>query len=268
MSITQGLAELKLLDKRINKCLGYVEWAQVRTKTKKVDETELKRIAQSEYQSYMDLVKRRDTIKRAIVLSNAETSVTIGTGTDKWQGTVAEAIEHKSSIAYKKKLLEKMKMNISSVDSEYASATDAVEMRLDTLLSSELGKDVKTNPETIAALRASFKETNKVELVDPVGLKQMTKALEDEIDAFETNVDWVLSEANGKTMINLDSKTESRKTIPKAIKTLLWNKYIGRVSPLDEGIEAALSETAESIKKAEAEVEVETEAEVEVEAEE
>ena len=237
MSITQGLAELKLLDKRINKCLGYVEWAQVRTKTKKVDEMELKRIAQSEYQSYMDLVKRRDTIKRAIVLSNAETSVTIGTGTDKWQGTVAEAIEHKSSIAYKKKLLEKMKMNISSVDSEYASATDAVEMRLDTLLSSELGKDVKTNPETIAALRASFKETNKVELVDPVGLKQMTKALEDEIDAFETNVDWVLSEANGKTMISLDSKTSSRKTIPKSIKTLVWNKYIGEGAEGAEGVE-------------------------------
>jgi hypothetical protein len=27
------------------------------------------------------------------------------------------------------------------------------------------------------------------------------KVLEEEIDSFETNVDWVLSEANGRTMI-------------------------------------------------------------------
>jgi len=203
MSVTQGLAELKLLDKRINKEITYVFWAQISTKKNKVDEVALKKIAQAEYQSYMDLVKRRDTIKRAIVLSNAQTPVSIGTGPKKWVGTVAEAIEHKSSLTYKKSLLAKMKACIASVDAEYEKATEAVEKRLDALLSSELGKDVKTNPETIAALTSSFMENNKVELVDPMDLKKMTKDLEDEIDSFESNVDWVLSEANGKTMITV-----------------------------------------------------------------
>lgn len=204
MSVTQGLAELKLLDKRINKCLGYVvEWSQVRTKVAKVDEVDLKKTVQSEYQSYMDLVKRRDTIKRAIVLSNAQTQVTIGTGPKKWEGTVAEAIEHKSSLLYKKNLREKMVRNIERIDEEYKEAMDSVEKRLDSLMSSELGKDVKTNPETIDALRKSFMETNKVEIVDPMNVKKMAKDLEEEIDAFESNVDWVLSEANGKTMITV-----------------------------------------------------------------
>jgi len=228
MSITQGLAELKLLDKRINKCLTYaVYWAQVRTKTNKVDESDLKKTAQSEYQSYMDLVKRRDTIKRAIVLSNAQTQVTIGTGPKKWVGTVAEAIEHKSSLTYKKNLLDKMVRNIERVDEEYKEAMEVLEKRLDGLLTSELGKDVKTNPETITALRNSFMETNKVEIVDPMDLKRMAKELEEEIDAFETNVDWVLSEANGKTMISLDeSKAKAEvasRAIPKEVKTLVWN---------------------------------------------
>ena len=202
MSITQGLAELKLLDKRIKRCLTYAEyWSQVRSKTNKVDEVDLKKTAETEYQSYMDLVKRRDTIKRAIVLSNAQTQVTIGTGPNKWSGTVAEAIEHKSSLTYKKNLLDKMCRNIDKVDEEYKDAMEALEKRLDGLLSSELGKDVKTNPDTITALRSSFMETNKVEIVDPINLKKMSKDLHDEIDAFESNVDWVLSEANGKTMI-------------------------------------------------------------------
>ena len=115
MSITQGLAELKLLDKRLNKRLDAAPWAAVSTKTNRVNEDDLKKMAESFYKSYMDLVSRRDTIKRAIVLSNATTNVTIG---GKWKGTVAEAIEHKSSLSYKKKLLEKMKDDILSAEAD------------------------------------------------------------------------------------------------------------------------------------------------------
>jgi len=118
-----------------------------------------------------------------------------------------------------------MVRNIERVDEEYKEAMEVLEKRLDGLLTSELGKDVKTNPETITALRNSFMETNKVEIVDPMDLKKMAKDLEEEIDAFETNVDWVLSEANGKTMISLDEpKAEvASRPIPKEIKTLVWN---------------------------------------------
>jgi hypothetical protein len=200
MSITQGLAELKLLDKRLNKGLEDVIWMAVSTKNKKVSEEELKKTASAEYQSYLSLVKRRDTIKRAIVLSNASTPVSISTS---WSGTVAEAIEYKSSLMYKKKLLAKMKECVLKAEEEFKDGVEEMNSRLDRLLSSELGKDVKTNPETIAALSASFQETNKVVLVDPLGLKAESKRLEEEIDAFETNVDWVLSECNGKTLISV-----------------------------------------------------------------
>lgn len=200
MSVTQGLAELKLLHKRINKGLEGTSWIAISTKTKKVNEDDFKKNALSEYQSYMDLVKRRDIIKRAIVLSNATTTVNIG---KKWSGTVAEAIEHKSSLAYKKRLLEQMKEHVITVEKQYENVIEETNSRLDRLLSTELGKDVKTNPETIASLTASFQETNKVVILDPLGLKVKAKELEEEIDTFEANVDWVLSEINGKTMINV-----------------------------------------------------------------
>ena len=200
MSVTQGLAELKLLDKRLTKELSYLNWVAVSSKKKHVAVLALKKTAESEYQSYMDLVKRRDTIKRAIVISNATTPVVIGSI---WTGTVAEAIEHKSSLLYKKRLVEKMKEHLLKVTSEYEQLVDDMATRLDRLMTSELGKDVRTNPETVAALTASFRETNKVELVDPLNLAETVKALEKEIDTFETNVDWVLSEANGKTLIEV-----------------------------------------------------------------
>ena len=199
MSITQALAELKLLDKRLSKQLNSPVWVDVGTVSKPVDAERLKDRATSEYQSFLALVTRRDTIKRAIVLSNATTRVTI----DKWEGTVAEAIEHKKSIQYKQNLLDVMKGQLVQARVNYEAQKSSVDSRLERLLQSELGKDVKTNPETITALSTSFRNNNKVELVDPLDLASKIATLESEIDSFETNVDWVLSEANGRTMISV-----------------------------------------------------------------
>lgn len=199
MSITQALAELKLLDKRLNKALDNVTWAQVKTKSNPVDTEKFTRTVQADFQSFTDLSKRRDAIKRAVVTSNATTRVKIGT----WEGTVAEAIEYKTSIFYKRRLLEVMKGQLYNAKEQFKHQQEAVDTRLEKLLHSELGKDVKTSPETITALTNTFRENNKVELVDPLDLGTRTRDLEEEIESFETNVDWVLSETNGKTQITI-----------------------------------------------------------------
>jgi hypothetical protein len=210
MSVTQALAELKLLDKRIRKVVapkaGYDEpetpelcWTAVKTKATPVDVEQLTRDAHAEYQSFMALVERRDRIKKAVVMSNAATRVTVGS----WEGTMAEAIEHKSSIGYKKMLLSAMKKELSATREKLKAAEKEVQERLDRLLQSEIGKDVRTNPETIQSITTSFRDNNKVELVDPLGISAKAKALEQEVEEFETNVDWVLSEANGRAMIDV-----------------------------------------------------------------
>lgn len=224
ISVTQALAELKLLDKRIRKILGQgakvaretaypeygfqaeesiqaseVRWVAVKTKATPVDVEQFTRDARGEWQSFMDLVNRRDRIKKAVVMSNATTRVTIGS----WTGTMAEAIEHKSSIGYKKMLIGAAKRNLRLAAGALTTAEEEVQSRLDRLLQSELGKDVRTVPDTIQAITASFRENNKVELVDPLGLAAKIKELEEEVEEFETNVDWVLSEANGRTIIEV-----------------------------------------------------------------
>jgi hypothetical protein len=199
ISVTQALAELKLLDKRIQKALDYVTWADVKTKSHPVDTDKFSKNVHAEYQSFLALVQRRDAMKRAVVTSNATTRVKVGA----WEGTVAEAIEYKTSIHYKKRLLDKMRDQLFTAKSQFTTQQEAVDSRLEKLLHSELGKDVKTSPETITALTNSFRENNKVELVDPLDLSSRARELEEEIESFETNVDWVLSETNGKTMITV-----------------------------------------------------------------
>ena len=210
MSITQGLAELKLLDKRIVKLVGTSDgryttegpcfaFVDLMTKTKPIDIERFKKEALANYQSFNDLLKRRDTIKRAIILANASTQVKIGA----WTGTVAEAIEQKSSIKYRATLLASMKRQVEEVMSRLQTETSELQGRLDRLLSSEMGKDVKTNPETVDALSRSFTENNKIAMVDPLDSSKLIAHLEEEVDGFATNVDWVLSEINGKTIITV-----------------------------------------------------------------
>jgi hypothetical protein len=199
ISITQALAELKLFDKRIQKVVDDFTCADFKTKSHPLDLEKFSKTAHAEYQSFLDLVKRRDTMKRAVVSSNAATRVKVGT----WEGTVAEAIEYKTSIFYKKRLLDIMRAQLLTAKAQFKVQQESVDERLEKLLHSELGKDVKTSPDTITALTNSFRENNKVELVDPLDLSQKTNELEEEIETFETNVDWVLSEVNGKTLIQV-----------------------------------------------------------------
>lgn len=200
MSVTQALPELKLLEKRIDKVMDSIQdWCKVSHNGAPVDKDKHKKETDAQLQSFMDLVKRRDTIKRAIILSNAQTKVKIGS----FEGTVAEAIEYKKSIQFKRSLLEGMKSCLTSKREEYERMKGQVDSRLERLLQSELGKDVKTNPETISALTTSFRDNNKVELVDPLDLAVKITTLEEELDAFETNVDWVLSQANATTLIQV-----------------------------------------------------------------
>jgi hypothetical protein len=200
MSITQALPELKLLEKRIDKVSTTIQdWCKITHNSAPLDKEKHKKETEAQLQSYMDLVRRREAIKRAIVLSNAQTKVKVG----QFEGTVAEAIEYKSSIRFKRNLLESMKECLQAKREEYERKKSEVEGRLERLLQSELGKDVKTNPETITALTNSFRENNKVELVDPLDLATKVQSLEDELDSFETNVDWVLSQANATTLIQV-----------------------------------------------------------------
>ncbi len=206
MSITQALAELKLLENRLNKASNESNmkgWVMLSTKSQPVDEAKVRQKGLSEYQSYTDLLNRRNRIKNAVVMSNANTQVSIGSGEKMFKGTVAEAIEYKASIKYKTWLLDGMKQMLLTAREQYEEHKRNADARLERLLASELGKDVRTNPETIAALTASFNETNKAELVDPLNLAKKVEELEEEIENFQMNVDWVLSETNGKTMITV-----------------------------------------------------------------
>jgi len=199
ISISQALAELKLLRKRIQTATSNSVFTVLKKKRDLLDVARFTADAQASYQSYRDLLNRYNSIKAAIVLSNASTRVSIA-GTEY---TVADAVERKKTITMEKDMLHQMQMQYEKVKNDYDSHTGSENARVERLIQTELGKDAKTNVEVITQLSETFLAQNRAEIVDPLNLAKEIAALNKTIEDFETKVDWVLSESNGRTTITV-----------------------------------------------------------------
>jgi hypothetical protein len=199
ISISQALAELKLLRKRIQNAIQQSTLIVLKKKRDLLDVGRFTVEAQASYQSYKDLLARYNTIKAAIVQSNAHTTVSIADVTY----TVADAVERKKTIALEKDMLTRMQHQYEMVQQEYTNHVTSENTRVERLIQTELGKDSKTNVEVITQLSETFLAQNRAEIVDPLSLAKEITALNKNIEDFETKVDWVLSESNGKTTISV-----------------------------------------------------------------
>ena len=199
ISVSQALAELKLLRKRIENAIRQSNLIVLKKKRDLLDVGRFSTEAAASYQSYKDLLARYNTIKAAIVQSNASTSVSIAGVTY----TVADAVERKKTITLEKDMLSRMQHQFEMVNQEYTNHANAENVRVERLIQTELGKDAKTNVEVITQLSETFLAQNKAEIVDPLNLVKEIASLNKAIEDFETTVDWVLSESNGKTTITL-----------------------------------------------------------------
>ncbi len=197
MSITQALAELKLLRKRIDSALNGAKFIAMVTKKSMMDRGRFESQARGSMQSYRDLLDRYYKLKSAIVRSNATTEVTIAGRTY----SMAEAVERKRSIEQERSLLHAMMEQYASVTAEHKRHCDAEQARVDRMLAVELGKDSKTNIDVVRSLTEAILAENRAEVLDPLKIADLIEETKKSIEEFETNVDWVLSECNGKTMI-------------------------------------------------------------------
>lgn len=200
MTITEGLVELKLLNKRIEKAI-YKDfiWS-----AKKVDMTadevaKHKEIGEANMSSVEDLIANRNAIKAAIVKSNAVTMVNVA-GTEM---TVAEAIERKTYIESEKMLLAEWQRQYAQARNNVDVQNRRVQERIDNMLSQIAASSKSDIEEAQKVMSETYMENNGWEIFDPVNLKEKIDALDEKIDQFEKNVDVVLSVSNAVTMIEI-----------------------------------------------------------------
>lgn len=207
MSIHKALCELKTLDARINKNIGETQYVFAnKHSNNKVNGMSVGAYCdeiKAGYQRVNDLMHRRDAIKRAVVLSNATTKVTVGGK----EYTVAEAIEMKNhGIQMMQALLKRLERD-SRVARNEANENNGemLEMRADEYIKSLYGNtDMKNASEEIKKVRADFITAQTYEIVDPIGIMGEIERLEQEINGFTVDIDSALSVSNALTEITIE----------------------------------------------------------------
>jgi len=205
LTITRALAELKLLDKRIQKeivGINYVDLYRKRhNKLKKTQMTveEYEKAVQSDMQSLNDLMHRRRKMKAALLESNATTIIKVAGE----KMTVAEAIDRKQTIDYLKQMVEVMRHQYSYALSQVQEDEPKLQERVEAMLEANLGKDKKVDSDDYDKIALPFIEANTLRMVDPLKIDKEIKKLDEMIDEFESEVDFVLSESNARTEIEV-----------------------------------------------------------------
>ncbi|QNO00242.1 hypothetical protein QGX21_gp123 [Pseudomonas phage phiPsa315] len=200
ISVTRALAEVKALNDRIEKATRQATFISITVGGKVPNGSDLQATTntiRANLQSVQDLIARRQAVKGAVVRSNAVTEVTINGVTM----TVAEAIERKGSIDKERALLAvlQQQLNQNRVAVERNNVT--MNQKLDMMIQTAVGKERKATEEELEAISKPYTASNITAPLDPNGLEAVIAKLEAEINGFVFEVDFVLSEANAKTLI-------------------------------------------------------------------
>lgn len=211
MTVHKALAELKTMDDRISKAISSTTYVlAVKHSAEKINGVKVndfKDKMRSGYQKVTDLIKRRDAMKRAVVLSNAVTKVKIG---DK-EMTIAEAIEAKNhGMEFKSELLNAMSRAYTQAQSDLTrNGGEAIEKKAEQYVLAVIAaqpKDSKMSVDSDAmkALRQTYIENNTYDLLDPLDIAKVMEALDAEINEFNAEVDAALSVSNALTVIEFE----------------------------------------------------------------
>lgn len=207
MTVHKALAELKLLDSRIEKAIAEgiycVANKHSNDKINGIALDEYTKIMQGRYDKATDLINRRKAIKKAVVLSNAVTRVEVA-GTEY---TVAEAIEMKNhGVEFDKMLMEAMQKHYKMAQMQIKQENGKdLEERADQYVTAIYGqKEGKTNTADIEKVKSDFLEANQYELVDPLHVLDKIEGLEKNINDFMAEVDSALSVSNALTEITIE----------------------------------------------------------------
>jgi len=207
MTIHRALVELKLIGSRIEKATNAIKPVGVMRRDGLVGNLINKEVfeadAKSGYQSVIDLLERRNKIKTAIVNANGVTVVKVAGN----KMTIADAINYKSIIEYKKELIRVLILQYTSIKAKFLTENEKVEQVALENAKIMLGKkgddNAKPTDEDVKQIMEPFVKRNELLMVDPLKVDKLIVDLTIEVDNFDAEVDAVLSEINAVTIIEV-----------------------------------------------------------------
>lgn len=211
MSVTRALVELKTLGDKINRAIvgGHFVALQTGTNDKAkftnfagntqfASKVEAENKIKGSFDSVESLIARRQAIKSAIILSNAATDVSFAGRTIK----VAEAIELKSTVEFRRSFLQNLQNQLNTVNSNVVTRNAALEAKIDKLLETTYGSDkTKIEAAVVEAISKPQRDTSGVSAFDPINVQAKIDSQRELLDQLESELDFTLSESNARTTI-------------------------------------------------------------------
>lgn len=223
MTVTAGLKELKLLNKRITSRIDDLKAIRTRRSSTEtiagVNKKDFEDAAREGFQAIQALLARRDAIKAEIVRSNAESTVTVGGQ----RMTVAAAIERKRALEAQKKnrrrdedfvptqetLVQHLRAQYAVAVAEEANLLSVMEaereMRVNSFLNQERSKGQNQKDAGIdtKAIEDAYRAANTPVIDDPLDLLKKLASMEEDVEIFSSEVDRVLDEHNATIYIEV-----------------------------------------------------------------
>lgn len=210
MTIHKALSELKVLDSRITKAIADTKFVlsnkHSNEKISGMTVEEYRTAMKAGYQRADDLIRRRNAIKRAVVLSNAVTRVQVGGA----EYAVAEAIELKNhGMIFYRMMLDAMTKQLSRAELELEANSGAelerkAEAFVLSVIQAQPKEKMNADSDAMKALRKQYLENNVYDLIDPLNVRDKIAELDTRITAFLTDVDAALSVSNAITTVTIE----------------------------------------------------------------
>lgn len=205
-TITRALAELTTLkdkhQKEVNKMnlIAVKQGAKIRKPNSSYSEKSFIEQANQSYQSVLDIERRILSIKNQIDASNFTTKVKIGDT----EMTVQEALNMKRLIELKQNRLYYLKTMKQKAQMDFDAGNEENRRRIEKMSQDQMSNGSSKAGDAEKEIVESVEKIYKMDFIDPVNLSDEIEKLENEIAEFNNNIDYVLSESNSTTYIEVE----------------------------------------------------------------
>lgn len=198
MSLHRIIAEIKATEQKLQAIQqgNYVFTVPVDSVT---DTDEAKKLSQSNFDTVAALLTKLAVLKAARNKANASTQVTIA-GVEM---TIDEALAKKAANVYQHTFLNTLRAQMNAGKARVDQVQAQIEQKIAQQVTAASTGTKKATEEEIRVFRQLAERNTRIGVVTFDGLKDKIDQMAKELEQFATEVDYVLSEANATTKVEV-----------------------------------------------------------------
>lgn len=198
MSLHRIIAEIKATEASLG-TLGSTAYVYTSPADNATEVAEAKRLSQIAFDKTVNQLNKLAKLKSARNLANATTKVKIA-GVEM---TIDEALALKASNSYKTSLVNVLRQQMVNGQARVQAVQNQIEQKIATQVQAASSGTKKATDEEIKVFRQLAERNTKLEVTFVDGMKERIEQFAAELEAFNTEVDYALSEINATTKVNV-----------------------------------------------------------------